>query len=111
MSESQPGVAQRQVERRRVPRIKCDVGIEIEWGAAKLPGRVREISTEAIFVELDSPLWMGARFAALLELEKPVRLECVVRRVEPGHGMALSFSSGEPERAAIASFLESLPKT
>ena len=110
MSELQPGVVQHRVERRQVPRSKCDVGIEIEWGAAKLQGRVREISTEAIFVELDPPLWIGAKFVALLELAEPVKLECVVQRVEPRRGMALSFSSGEPGRAAIASLLETLPK-
>lgn len=111
MSESQPGVVlHQQDERRRVPRNKCDLGIEIEWGAAKLQGRVREISTEAIFVELDPPLWIGAKFAAHLQLTQPAKLECVVQRVEPRRGMALSFSSGEREHAAIRSFLASLPK-
>jgi len=110
MSEFQPGVVHNQADRRRVPRSKCDVGIEIEWGAAKLRGWVREISTEAMFVELDPPLWINAKFAALLELPVPVKLECVVRRVEPRRGMALSFSSSEPGRLAIASLLETLPR-
>lgn len=108
MSESQPDVVHH--ERRRFPRSKCDVGIEIEWGAAKLQGRVKEISAEAIFVELELPLWIGAKFAASLVLNEPVRLECVVKRVEPRRGMALSFSSGEPEQAAIAMLLATLEK-
>ncbi len=108
MSELQPGVVHRQVERRQVPRSKCDVGIEIEWGAAKLRGRVREISPEAIFVELDPPLWIGAKFAALLELDRPVSLECVVRRVDPRRGMALTFTAGESGRVAIAALVGTL---
>lgn len=106
MSESQPGVARKQVERRRVPRKKCDIGIEIEWGAAKLKGRIREISMEAFFVELDQPLWVGAKFAALLDFSQSVRLECVVKRVEPGRGMAVSFSSADLGPAAIVSLVE-----
>ena len=110
MSESQPGVAHSGTERRRVPRSKCDNGIEIEWGSAKLQGHVREISTEALFVELDPALWIGAKFAATLILPVPVKIECVVRRVEPRRGMVLAFSAGERERAAIAALLETLPK-
>ena len=110
MSESQPGVAHKQAERQRVSRDKCDVGIEIEWGAAKLPGRVREISAEAFFVELDQPLWVGAKFAAQLDSAQRVRLECEVKRAEPGRGMAVSFSSADLGSAAIVSLMENPPK-
>lgn len=110
MSESEPGVARRQAERRHASRNKCDIGIEIEWGAAKLAGRIRQISTEAFFVELDQPLWVGAKFAALLDLAQRVRLECVVKRVDPGRGMAVSFSSADLGAAAIVSLMENPPK-
>lgn len=110
MTEPQVGVVHSGAERRRVPRSKCDIGIEIEWGAAKLQGRAREISKEAVFVELDPALWVGAKFAATLLLPESVKIECVVRRVEPRRGMALTFSSGERERCAIAALLETLPK-
>jgi hypothetical protein len=61
-------------------------------------------------VELDPPFWINAKFSAMLELPDPVKLECTVKRVEPRRGMALSFSSSEGARAAIASLLETLPK-
>jgi hypothetical protein len=110
VSQSPPDVVHQQVERRRVPRWKCDLVIDIEWGAAQIRAHVCELSVDSMFVELDPPLWIGAKFAARLALAEPVQLECVVRRVEPRRGMALSFSSGEAERALIALALEKLAK-
>ena len=110
MSESLPGLVQHDAERRRLPRWKCDLVIDIEWGAATLQGHVCELNADFMFVELDPPLWIGAKFAARLVLKESVKLECVVRRVEPRRGMALSFSSGETERAVIASALKELAK-
>ena len=39
-----------------------------------------------------------------------VKLECVVKRVEPGRGMAVSFSSADLGPADIASVMENPPK-
>ena len=98
-------------ERRRGPRFPCAVGITIEWGAAALHGSVVEISAEGMFVELDQPLWIGARFAARLELEKPVQVECVVRRVQPLRGMGATYSiTDEAQRDAIATLIEKLSR-
>ena len=70
---------------------------------------VREISIEGMFVELSEPLWIGARFAAQMALDKPVDLDCVVCRVEPRRGMGLTFAaSQESGRAAISSLLKRL---
>jgi len=85
------------------------MGIIIEWGAAKLSGKVVDISAQGIFVELENPLWIGARFAGQLELERPVKVECVVRRVQPLRGMAATYSIlDEAERQAVASLIDKL---
>jgi hypothetical protein len=99
------------VERRSVARIACDFPITITWGAATLQGNVADISVRGMFVELDDPLWIGARFAAQLALEKAVNLECVVRRVQPLRGMALIYVvPDEAERAVVASAIERLSR-
>ena len=109
MSSSQLADAEGKAERRRASRFRCDLGIAIEWGAASLRGSVVDISIDGMFVELDQPLWIGARFAAQLEFEEPVRLECVVRRVQPLRGMAVTYAvPDEAGRAVIASYLERL---
>jgi hypothetical protein len=96
-------------DRRRSPRFACDFPISIEWGAAVLEGAVREISAEGMFVELEAPLWIGARFAARVKLEPPVTLDCVVCRVEPRRGMAVTFASTqESGRARIELLLQRL---
>ena len=100
-----------QPERRRVRRHSFDVGLEIEWGSATLRGRVRDISLEGMLIELPDPLWIGARFSAQVKLEPPLWVECVVRRVEPGRGMGVSFSlPQEADRPRLAALLEALEK-
>jgi hypothetical protein len=107
MSETQQDAETPPVERRRIQRFPCDLDITIEWGAAALRGRVRDISAAGMFVELDSPLWIGARFAAELALTQPVQLECVVRRVQPRRGMAVTYATpAEPSRSVIDSLMQ-----
>ena len=107
MSETERESPERGTERRSIRRFACDFEITIEWGAAALRGRVRDISNDGMFVELDSPLWIGARFVAELALGEPVQLECVVRRVQPRRGMALTYAvPAESSRAAIASLIQ-----
>jgi hypothetical protein len=107
MSEIVQESARLRAERRYTQRFACDLEITIEWGAAALRGRVRDISTEGMFVELDSPLWIGARFAAELCLREPIRIECVVRRVQPRRGMALTYvTPAESSRAAVESLMQ-----
>jgi hypothetical protein len=109
MSNSLAAGAVNQSERRHSHRFLCDFDIAIEWGAANLRGVVRDISIDGLFVELPEPLWIGARFAAQMALDKPVSLDCVVRRVEPRRGMAVSFvAAQESGRATISSLLQRL---
>jgi len=107
MSETQQESLESQANRRNIQRFPCDFEITIEWGAAALRGRVRDISLAGMFVELDSPLWIGARFAAELVLSQPVQLECVVRRVQPRRGMAVTYATpAEPGRTMIDSLIQ-----
>jgi len=99
----------RRAERRHAPRYPLDAKLEMEWGSETLRGEVRDISAGGMFVSLADPLWLGARFAARLVLDEPLRMECSVRRVEPGRGMGLVFAVHEDEsKSRIASLLGSL---
>ena len=100
-----------QIERRRSHRYPFDAAVEMEWGSAKLHGRVRDISVEGMRIEIGDPLWIGAGFSAQVALNPPLRLECVVRRVEPGRAMSVSFiAQNEEGRRQLAALLETLAK-
>jgi hypothetical protein len=100
-----------QIERRKSPRYPFDAVVELEWGSAKLRGRVSDISAEGMRIEIGDPLWLGAGFWAQVALDPPLRLECVVRRIEPGRSMGVSFGvPGEESRAQLAALLETLAK-
>jgi hypothetical protein len=109
--ETHPG-APRAVERRLARRCVFDAPLEIEWGSSTLPARVSQISANGMFVEIDQPLWVGARFDARLGLQPPLLLQCTVRRVAPGQGMGVSIEVAEPKaverlEALVASLLRS----
>jgi|HubBroStandDraft_4_1064222.scaffolds.fasta_scaffold364864_2 hypothetical protein len=89
--------APRAVERRLARRCAFDAPLEIEWGSSTLGGRVSEISANGMFVQIDQPLWVGARFEARLGVQPPLLLQCTVRRVAPGQGMGVSFEVAEPK--------------
>ncbi|HXN24946.1 MAG TPA: PilZ domain-containing protein [Candidatus Dormibacteraeota bacterium] len=99
----------RRYERRHAPRYFFNADLKLEWGSTTLRGRLADISVNGMFIEMSDPLWLGAGFAGCLELEQPVRLECSVRRVEPGRGMGVTFVIPEPEsKARVLSLLGSL---
>jgi hypothetical protein len=50
-----------------------------------------------MFIEAVDLLWVGAGFTARLTLDRPVRLDCFVKRVEPGRGMGVSVAVSESE--------------
>ncbi len=77
----------------------------MEWGSETLRGQVRDISAGGLFVSVPDPLWIGARFAARLVLDEPLRVECSVRRIEPGLGMGVTFVVPEGENASRVSSL------
>jgi hypothetical protein len=87
----------RRFERRWAPRYAFRADLEIEWGSAVLRGSTRDISTGGMFIEAVDPLWVGAGFTARLTLDRTVRLDCFVKRVEPGRGMGVSVAVSESE--------------
>jgi hypothetical protein len=102
----------RRNERRWAPRYSFRADLEIEWGSAVLRGSTRDISTSGMFIEAADPLWVGAGFTARLTLPHPVRLNCSVKRVEPGLGMGVSVALPEGESQKLfEDLLSSLSNT
>lgn len=97
-SEDQPS---RRLERRWAPRYSFRAGLEIEWGSAVLRGNTRDISSNGMFIEVPDTLWVGAGFTARLHLPRPVKLDCLVKRVEPGRGMGVAVASNETESQKV----------
>jgi hypothetical protein len=96
-------------ERRISPRYTYDCALQIEWGSATLRGMVRDISDKGMFIETPDPLWIGAAFGAIWELELPLHLDCVVRRIEPGRGMGVQYSVADSAGLSqLSALLESL---
>lgn len=98
----------RRLERRWAPRYSFRANLEIEWGSAILRGSTRDISSNGMFIEAPDTLWIGAGFTARLHLPQPVKLNCQVKRVEPGHGMGVSVALAESEKKAYNDLLSSL---
>jgi hypothetical protein len=87
----------RRNERRWAPRYSFRADLQIEWGSAVLRGSTSDISASGMFIEAPDPLWVGAGFTAQLNLNRPVRLDCFVKRIEPGRGMGVSVAVSESE--------------
>jgi hypothetical protein len=87
----------RGLERRWAPRYNFRADLEIEWGSAVLRGSTRDISANGMFIESIDPLWVGAGFTARLVLDQPVKVECSVKRVEPGRGMAVAVTVSDEQ--------------
>jgi hypothetical protein len=102
----------RRPERRWAPRYSFRADLEIEWGSAVLRGSTRDISASGMFIEAADPLWVGAGFTARLTLDRPVRLDCFVKRIEPGRGMGVSVAVSESESQRLfEALLSSLSNT
>jgi hypothetical protein len=97
------------IERRHFQRRKFSGKLEMEWGSAILTGEVRDIGPRGLFVELNPPLWVGARFLARLNVNPVLLLDCTVARVEAGTGIAVVFEVEEESgKAQLESLLVSL---
>ncbi|HKW64135.1 MAG TPA: PilZ domain-containing protein [Candidatus Acidoferrum sp.] len=103
MSSGDP--ASRRLERRWAPRYSFRASLEIEWGSAVLRGNTRDVSSNGMFIEVPDTLWIGAGFTARLHLPQPVKLDCQVKRVEPGRGMGVSVALAESESQKVYSDL------
>lgn len=87
----------RRLERRWAPRYSFRADLEIEWGSAVLRANTRDISANGMFIEAVDPLWIGAGFTVHMNLDRPLKLDCSVRRIEPGRGMGVSVALSESE--------------
>lgn len=98
-----------QQERRIEHRFPFEASMEIEWGSTMLSGRVLDISHSGMFLAPSEPLWLGARFAATLLLDPPIKVECTVRRVEPGRGVGVRMViADENAQSQLSSLLSNL---
>ena len=80
-------------------------------GKNMVNGSVRNIGRDGMFIKMSSPLSVGTEFTAQLTLKEPVLIKCVVRRVEPGLGMGVSFiAPGTEGRKRLAAFLDKLAR-
>jgi len=100
-----------QSERRRSPRYRYAAALEIEWGSARLRARTRDISESGMFIEAEDVLWVGAGFRARLAVDRPLWMDCSVKRVEPGAGMGVTVELREDQseqnyRALLAKLAE-----
>jgi len=87
----------RGLDRRRAPRFPYQTHLEIEWGSARLKARTRDISEGGMFIESEDVLWVGAGFRARFGVDRPLWLDCSVKRVEPGLGMGVTISLPEEQ--------------
>jgi hypothetical protein len=98
-------------ERRRETRFSFQAQIEIEWGSATIAGQAQDISVGGMFIIPSTSLWIGARFAANLLTDPPMKIECTVVRAEPGRGigvrMTLVGEGGPDQLQRLLSGLES----
>jgi hypothetical protein len=101
----------RRLERRWAPRYSFRAGLEIEWGSAVLRATTRDVSSSGMFIESADPLWVGAGFSASLQSEPPVRVDCRVRRVEPGLGMGVTVSFPQEQQEHYQELLSRLSRS
>ena len=101
----------RRLERRWAPRYDFRVNLDIEWGSAVLRATTRDVSTNGMFIESVDPLWVGAGFTANLQLDRPVKVTCFVKRVEPGRGMGVSVSLPDEQREPYQQLISRLSQT
>ncbi|MGC2526751.1 MAG: PilZ domain-containing protein [Candidatus Acidiferrum sp.] len=102
----------RRSDRRWAPRYSFRANLEIEWGSAVLRASTRDISSNGMFIESPDPLWIGAGFTAHLVLDRPVKVDCSVKRIEPGRGMGVSVTLCEQQHEQrYQDLLASLSKT
>jgi PilZ domain-containing protein len=95
----------RRLERRWAPRYDFRTDLQIEWGSALLRARTRDISSNGMFIESADPLWVGAGFTAHIGADRSVKVDCFVKRVEPGLGMGVSVTVPEEHRQRFQDLL------
>jgi hypothetical protein len=88
------------MERRIEARYPFQAELEIEWGSSTIAGQAQDISQGGLFIIPSTTLWIGARFAASLLTDPPLRIECTVVRAEPGRGIGVKMVLADDGAAA-----------
>lgn len=102
----------RHSDRRWATRYSFRANLEIEWGSTILRANTRDVSSNGMFIESADPLWIGAGFTAHLVLDRRVKVDCSVKRVEPGLGMGVSVTlSDSQHEQSYQKLLDSLSHT
>jgi hypothetical protein len=87
-------------ERRIETRYPFQAEVEIEWGSSTITGQAQDISRGGLFIIPSTTLWIGARFAASLFTDPPIKIECTVVRADPGRGIGVTMVLSD-DNAAI----------
>jgi hypothetical protein len=102
----------RRSDRRWAPRYSFRANLEIEWGSAVLRAMTRDVSSNGMFIESADPLWIGAGFTAHLVLDRRVKVDCSVKRIEPGRGMGVAVTLADQQHEQrYQDLLDSLSNT
>jgi hypothetical protein len=96
------GQARRQQERRRYVRVNC-AGLARIWEEGSefaATGRVNEVSMGGCYIEMMSPLRIGAGVRLHLEVnQRNIRLHGVARTAQAAYGMGIEFTRIAPNEA------------
>ena len=96
-------------ERRKAPRYLFRADVEIEWGSRILRVPISDISLSGVFISTGELLSVGSEFSARILVDRPLEVDCVVRRVVPGRGIGVEFLSlADSSRARLESLLRAL---
>jgi hypothetical protein len=98
-------------ERRRWPRVKCSVSVELRAkGQAVIWGKASDLSQGGYFIEMPIPLHSGTSFGIALWLgEAKLHLQGEVASVQPGFGNGVRFLGLTSEHQEhLRRFIESI---
>jgi PilZ domain len=98
--------------RRFTSRVETPEGVWVDWRCAGYEdiSRVRNISLGGLYVETPRPKGLGSTVKLeFLVQEGQIRADAVIRRVEPGHGLALRFTAViDEDRSRLAALMNRL---
>lgn len=102
---------QRAADRRRWPRVKCTISVEIRpAGQPVIWGKASDLSQGGCFVEMPIPMPIGTQFEIALWLrETKLQLAGRVVHLQPGFGNGVTFLNLLPaSQECLRQFIESI---
>ena len=101
--------------RRFTSRVETPDGVWVDWlcvGREDI-ARVRNMSLGGLFVETPTSRGLGSRVKLeFLVQEGQIRADAVIRRVEPGRGLALKFTGvSDEDRPRFATLMNRLRRS